>query len=70
MHTGDMGLNRATKYEVQPEALSTYAGLQELNRTLPNKVFENRISVDRVKFNFKKSLTRKEHAHIVALKKA
>jgi hypothetical protein len=30
---------KANKYEVQPEALSTYVGLQELSRTLPNKVF-------------------------------
>ena len=30
---------KANKYEVQPEALSTYAGLQELSRTLPAKHF-------------------------------
>lgn len=61
---------KANKYEVQPEALSTYAGLQELSRTLPNKVFEKRVSVEQVKFDFKKSLNRKEHAHIIALEKA
>jgi len=61
---------KANKYEVQPEALSTYAGLYELNRTLPPKVFESKVSVEKVKFVFKKNLTRKEHAHIVALKKA
>ena len=37
---------------------------------MPNKVFENRVSVDKVKFNFKKSLNRKEVSHIVALQKA
>jgi hypothetical protein len=61
---------KANKYEVQPEALSTYQGLQELSRTLPAKVFDSRVSVDKVKFNFKKALTRKEHAHMIALKKA
>ena len=61
---------KANKYEVQPEALSTYTGLYELSRTLPVKVFESKVSVDRVKFNFKKTLTRKEHSHIAALKKA
>lgn len=61
---------KANKYEVQPEALSTYPGLQELSRTLPQKVYEQRVSVDKVKFNFKKALTRKEHAHIIALRKA
>jgi len=61
---------KANKYEVQPEALSTYQGLSELTRTLPNKVYESKVSVDKVKFSFKKSLTRKEHAHLIALKKA
>jgi hypothetical protein len=37
---------------------------------MPNKIFDAKVSVDRVKFNFKKSLARKEHAHIIALKKA
>ena len=37
---------------------------------MPQKVYEQRVSVDKVKFNFKKALTRKEHAHIIALRKA
>ena len=41
-----------------------------MTRTLPSKVYESKVSVDKVKFSFKKSLTRKEHAHLVALKKA
>lgn len=61
---------KANKYEVQPEALSTYQGLQELSRTLPQRVYDSKVSVDKVKFNFKKTLTRKEHSHMVALKKA
>ena len=28
------------------------------------------VSVERVKYNFKKALTRKDHAHIIALRKA
>ena len=39
---------KANKYEVQPEALSTYSGLQELSKTLPNKIFESKISVQKV----------------------
>lgn len=61
---------KANKYEVQPEALSTYQGLQELSRTLPNSIYDSKVSVDKVKFDFKKSLSRKENAHIIALKKA
>ena len=55
---------KANKYEVQPEALSTYVGLQELSKSLPARVFESRINVEKVKFTFKKNLTRKEVAHI------
>jgi len=33
-------------------------------------VMESKISVERVKFTFKKNLTRKEVAHMAALKKA
>lgn len=51
---------KANKYEVQPEALSTYNGLADLSKSLPPKVLESKISVDKVKFNFKKNLTRKE----------
>lgn len=61
---------KANKYEVQPEALSTYQGLQELSRTLPASVFQNRVSVNQVKFDFKKGLNKKENQHIIALKKA
>lgn len=55
---------KANKYEVQPEALSTYVGLQELSKSLPAKVFESKVSIEKVKFNFKKNLTRKEISHI------
>lgn len=41
-----------------------------MSRTLPNRIFEQRVSVNTVKFEFKKSFTRKEATHIVALKKA
>lgn len=33
-------------------------------------MFDSHVSVEKVKYNFKKALTRKEHAHIVALRKA
>lgn len=61
---------KANKYEVQPEALSTYAGLHELSRTLPNKVYGSKISVEKVKMTFIKNLTRKERQHKEALVKA
>lgn len=61
---------KANKYEVQPEALSSYQGLQELSRSLPAKIFDSKVSVERCKFNFKKNLTRKEVQHIQALQKA
>jgi hypothetical protein len=64
---------KANKYEVQPEALSSYAGLQELHNVLQtNKpgVFDSRIDVNKIKFNFKKSLSRKEVAHMQALQRA
>lgn len=50
---------KANKYEVQPEALSSYAGLNELHEILAVKkpqVFESKISVDKVKQNFRSLL--------------
>jgi len=58
---------KANKYEVQPEALTTYNGLHELSKSLPPKVMQSKVSVEMVKFSFKKNLTRKEVAHIQAL---
>ena len=48
---------KANKYEVQPEALSSYQGLKELHDVLAvqkPKVFGSQISVDRVRFQFRK----------------
>lgn len=64
---------KANKYEVQPEALSSYQGLRELHTLLESKkpfVFDSKVNVDFVRFNFKKSKTRKEDQHIKALNKA
>ncbi len=61
---------KANKYEVQPEALSTYQGLSELTKSLPLRVFESKVSVERAKFVFKKKLGRQDVAHIAELKKA
>lgn len=64
---------KANKYEVQPEALSSYAGLQELHNVLQtNKpyVFDSRVDVGKVKFEFKKKLNRKEREHMQSLSKA
>jgi len=64
---------KANKYEVQPEALSSYQGLRELHTLLESKkpqVFESRVNIDMVKFNFKKQQNRKEKHHMESLSKA
>lgn len=61
---------KANKYEVQPEALSSYQGIEELSRSLPNSVFHSKISVDKFKFNFVKNLSRAETQHIDQLERA
>ena len=61
---------KANKYEVQPEALSSYLGIEELSRSLPNKVFNSKISIDRVNQKFKKTLSRQEVVHLQHLQKA
>ena len=55
---------KANKYEVQPEALSSYQGIQELSISLPSKVFHSKVSVDQFKKKFVKGLSREETAHI------
>lgn len=61
---------KANKYEVQPEALSTYAGLQELNHSLPASVFKSKINVGQERIKYMKSLTRTDKAHLQELAKA
>jgi len=64
---------KANKYEVQPEALSSYAGLNELHEVLHIKkpiVFNSKISVDKVRFQFRKQISRKDVDHMKALNKA
>ena len=64
---------KANKYEVQPEALSTYAGLTELHEVLEVKkpiVFDQRVSVSSVRQNFRNLLQRKDKDHLKALENA
>ena len=61
---------KANKYEVQPEALSSYLGIEELSRSLPSKVFQSGVSIDSVKTKFNTNLSRGEVAHMAQLKKA
>lgn len=64
---------KANKYEVQPEALSSYAGLTELHEVLEVKkpqVFHSKISVDTVRLNFARLLQRKDKDHQKALENA
>lgn len=61
---------KANKYEVQPEALSSYAGIEELSRSLPTAIFQSKISVQKFKFDFNSKLSRSEVSHKAQLKKA
>lgn len=61
---------KANKYEVQPEALSSYAGIEELSRSLPTAIFQSKISVQKFKFDFNDKLSRSEVSHKAQLKKA
>jgi len=36
---------KANKYEVQPEALSSYTGIDELSRSLPDSTFHTKVSI-------------------------
>lgn len=55
---------KANKYEVQPEALSSYQGIEELSRSLPAQVFQSKISVDKFKYSYMSKLTRREVQHM------
>lgn len=64
---------KANKYEVQPEALSSYAGLKDLEQVLAKKSksdFETDINIQKVRKNFQKELTKKDRDHISALERA
>ena len=61
---------KANKYEVQPEALSSYQGIEELSRSLPNSIFQSKISVQKFNFKFNSQLSRSEVSHMQQLKKA
>lgn len=59
----------ASKYEVQPDALSTYQGVTELSESLPIKHLRSKCDVNKLKFTFKKNLTRNQRSHQGALEK-
>ena len=64
---------KANKYEVQPEALSSFAGLKDLEKVLIQKkahVFNTAYNVNKVRANFRHELSRKDVVHIKALQKA
>lgn len=64
---------KANKYEVQPEALSSYAGLKDLEQVLVKKTksdFETDFNIQKVRKNFQKELTKKDRDHITALERA
>jgi CRISPR/Cas system CSM-associated protein Csm4 (group 5 of RAMP superfamily) len=64
---------KANKYEVQPEALSSYAGLKDLEQVLLKKPgqkdFVTDFNVTKIKTNLKKT-SRKDKDHMEALEKA
>lgn len=57
----------ASKYEVQPDALSTYQGVTELSEALPSRLMKSKCDVNRIKEVFKKNLTRNQVQHRKAL---
>ena len=59
----------ASKYEVQPDALSTYQGVSELAESLPTRLLKSKTDVQRIKAVFNKKLTRNQRQHQAALKK-
>ena len=59
----------ASKYEVQPDALSTYQGVTELSETLPMRLMRTKCDVNKIKFTFDKKLTRNQKQHKAALGK-
>lgn len=59
----------ASKYEVQPDALSTYQGVTELSETIPNRLLRTKVDVNKLKFSFKKQLGRNQVQHKNALEK-
>lgn len=65
---------KANKYEVQPEALSSYAGLKDLEQVLLKKPKQNDFYTDygvqKIRTNFRKELTRKDIVHMKALAEA
>lgn len=65
---------KANKYEVQPEALSSYAGLKDLEQVLLKKTgqkdFVTDFNVTKVRTQFRKELTRKDADHMRALERA
>lgn len=59
----------ATKFEVQPDALSTYQGVKELSESLPRKLMHSKCDVTKIKQRFKKEQTRNQVQHKAALLK-
>lgn len=57
---------KASKYEVQPDALLTYNGVTELSNTMPARLFKTVPN----KFKFSTKLTRKQVHHKAELIKA
>lgn len=59
----------ATKFEVQPDALSTYQGVKELSESLPRNLLHSKWDVSKIKHKFKKEQTRNQVQHKAALHK-
>lgn len=53
----------ASKYEVQPDALSTYQGVTELSESLPERLMKVKVDVNSIKNVFKKKEAREARKH-------
>ena len=60
----------ANKYEVQPVALTTYQGMQELSDGIKPSEMETKVNVKKIMRKIQKSYTRMEDSHRRELKKA
>lgn len=60
-------IKKANKYEVHPEALTTYQKLSELSKELPDKVLNVAIDIKEVEFKYQKETKKQFQKHLHAL---
>jgi len=61
---------KANKYEVQPEALTSYEGMSDLAMNIPSRYFETNVQIKALETKIEKKKKRKEVHHLANLAKA